>query len=259
MSVFSVNGANNSGIYSMFFNTGSGNNGAAAGIFSGGSTAISDMALIKSGAYKKLLNSYYASQGIDKKGNSVSSSTNKTSTATDSTGKLQAASSDASSLVESLKELGNRSLYQGKTGEDGKTVYDTDKITSAVKDFVSSYNSYIDSTGNLDSTSLLSKTLDVVSTSKRNAGLLKDIGISIGSDNKLNLDEEKLKKADVSTINSLFAGSGSYGSNVSAKASATSRIASSTAYTNKHASTYTFNGGYSMTNTVNNALFNQYL
>lgn len=257
MSVFSVSGSNND-FYSMFFNTsGSNNNNNAASIFGGGNTAIGDMSLIKSGAYKKLLKSYYATvkDSDSKSGDSSSTTTTaKASAAKDSAGSLKTVETDASSLVSALKELGNRSLYKNKTddsgnkilGEKGEAVYDTEKINSAVKKYVESYNSFIESSGKLNSTSILGKTLDVISNTKKNAGLLSDIGITIGDDNKLKLDETKLGKAKVTTINSLFAGSGSYGSTVYSRASASGRLANSTAYTNTHGSSYTYSGSYSM-------------
>ena len=136
-------------------------------------------------------------------------------------------------------------------GEKGEAVYDTEAIGKAVKEFVESYNSFIDSTGNLNSTKMLSKTLDVIKTTSKNAGLLADIGIRIGSDNKLKLDEDKLKEAKVSTINSLFTGSGSYGSNISAKANESFRIASSSSYAGTRASSYTYSGAYSTLGTTN--------
>lgn len=263
MSVFSVSGSNND-FYSMFFNTsGSNNNNNAASIFGGGNTAIGDMSLIKSGAYKKLLKSYYAtvkdsdSNSNNKSSSSTSSSkmtTAQASAAKDSAGSLKTVETDASALVSSLKELGNRSLYKNKTddsgnkilGEKGEAVYDTEKISSAVKKYVESYNSFIESSGKLNSTSILSKTLDVISNTRKNAGLLSDIGITIGDDNKLKLDETKLGKAKTTTINSLFAGSGSYGSTVYSRASASGRLANSTAYANTHGSSYTYSGSYSM-------------
>lgn len=264
MSIFSVSSGSNNNFYNMFFNTGSGNNNAAAGIFSGGSTAIGDLSLIKSGAYKKLLNAYYDVQKPEK-GRTSSSSSSSSSVSKyingveDSSGKLQSAKNDASSLSDSLKKLGNRSLYMNKRdekgnlvkGEKGEAVYDTEAIGKAVKEFVESYNSFIDSTGNLNSTKMLSKTLDVIKTTSKNAGLLADIGIRIGSDNKLKLDEEKLKKANVSTINSLFTGSGSYGSNISSKANESFRIASSSSYSGTRASSYTYSGAYSTLGTTN--------
>ena len=263
MSIFSVSSGSGNNFYNMFFNTsGSGNNNAAAGIFSGGSTAIGDLSLIKSGAYKKLLNAYYDVQKPEKGRTSSSSSTTDSkfiNGVEDSTGKLQSAKNDASSLSDALKKLSNRSLYMNKRdekgnlvkGEKGEAVYDTEAIGKAVKEFVESYNSFIDSTGNLNSTKMLSKTLDVIKTTSKNAGLLADIGIRIGSDNKLKLDEDKLKEAKVSTINSLFTGSGSYGSNISAKANESFRIASSSSYAGTRASSYTYSGAYSTLGTTN--------
>ncbi len=263
MSIFSVSSGSGNNFYNMFFNTsGSGNNNAAAGIFSGGSTAIGDLSLIKSGAYKKLLNAYYDVQKPEKGRTSSSSSITASkfiNGVEDSTGKLQSAKNDASSLSDALKKLSNRSLYMNKRdekgnlvkGEKGEAVYDTEAIGKAVKEFVESYNSFIDSTGNLNSTKMLSKTLDVIKTTSKNAGLLADIGIRIGSDNKLKLDEDKLKEAKVSTINSLFTGSGSYGSNISAKANESFRIASSSSYAGTRASSYTYSGAYSTLGTTN--------
>ena len=263
MSIFSVSSGSGNNFYNMFSNTsGSGNNNAAAGIFSGGSTAIGDLSLIKSGAYKKLLNAYYDVQKPEKGRTSSSSSTTASkfiNGVEDSTGKLQSAKNDASSLSDALKKLSNRSLYMNKRdekgnlvkGEKGEAVYDTEAIGKAVKEFVESYNSFIDSTGNLNSTKMLSKTLDVIKTTSKNAGLLADIGIRIGSDNKLKLDEDKLKEAKVSTINSLFTGSGSYGSNISAKANESFRIASSSSYAGTRASSYTYSGAYSTLGTTN--------
>lgn len=256
MSVFSVSGSNND-FYSMFFNTSGSNNNNTASIFGGGNTAIGDMSLIKSGAYKKLLKSYYATvkeSDSDSKTSSSKMTTSQASAAKDSAGSLKTVETDASALVNSLKELGNRSLYKNKTddsgnkilGEKGEAVYDTEKIGSAVKKYVESYNSFIESSGKLNSTSILSKTLDIISNTRKNAGLLSDIGITIGDDNKLKLDETKLGKAKTTTINSLFAGSGSYGSTVYSRASASGRLANSTAYANTHGSSYTYNGSYSM-------------
>lgn len=273
MSVFSVSGSNND-FYSMFFNTsGSNKNNNAASIFGGGNTAIGDMSLIKSGAYKKLLKSYYATvKDSDSKSSSTSTSSSKMTTAQasaakDSAGSLKTVETDASALVSSLKELGNRSLYKNKTddsgnkilGEKGEAVYDTEKIGSAVKKYVESYNSFIESSGKLNSTSILSKTLDVISNTRKNAGLLSDIGITIGDDNKLKLDETKLGKAKTTTINSLFAGSGSYGSTVYSRASASGRLANSTAYANTHGSSYTYSGSYSMLGSTGSSSINGYM
>lgn len=260
MAVNSIYGSNNNDFFNAFFNTsGQNNNSGGIGIFAGASSAIGDMSLIKSGSYKKLLNAYYSTQKGSTKKSSDSTKTDEETSATDSTGSLQMAKSDASALLDALDGLNTKSLYKNTLDEKGKAVYDTDKISSAVKKYVEAYNSFIDSTGDLNSTKMLSKTLDVIKTTKKNAGLLSDLGITIGKDNKLTLDEEKFKKANMTTVNTLFAGSGSYGSSVSAKASASYRIANSTSYTNNHASSYTYNGAYSYLGTTNTTKLNQYL
>lgn len=259
MAVNSIYNSNNN-FFNTFFNTsGQNNSGGGMGIFSGASSAIGDMSLIKSGSYKKLLKSYYASQADDIKNSLNGTDEDEKTSATDSTGSLQMAKSDASSLLDSLDGLNTKSLYKNTLDEKGKAVYDTDKISSAVKDYVESYNSFIDSTGDLNSTKLLGNTLDVIKNTKKNAGLLSDIGIKIGKDNKLSFDEEKFKNANMTTVNTLFAGSGSYGASVSSKASSSYRIANTTAFTNNHASSYTYNGAYSYLGTNNNSRLNQYL
>lgn len=260
MAVNSIYGGNNNNFFNTFFNTSNqNNNNGGIGIFAGTSSAIGDMSLIKSGSYKKLLNAYYASQEDEIKSSINGTKTDKETTASDSTGSLQMAKSDASSLLDALDGLNKKSLYKSTLDEKGKAVYDTDKIQSAVKDYVEAYNSFVDSTGDLNSTKLLGNTLDVIKNTKRNAGLLSDLGIKIEKDNKLTLDEEKFKKANMTTVNALFAGSGSYGSSVSSKASSSYRIANSTAYTNNHASSYTYNGAYSYLGTTNTTKLNQYL
>ena len=43
-------------------------------------------------------------------------------------------------------------------------------------------------------------------TTKSTERLLERAGIFVGADNKLELDEDALKKADISTLKSIFAG-----------------------------------------------------
>ena len=59
----------------------------------------------------------------------------------------------------------------------------------------------------------------MVNYTRANADLLKKIGISVGSDNKLTVDEDKLKASDMAVVKSVFKDSGSFGQTISAKAS----------------------------------------
>ncbi len=220
--------------------------GTANTTASGGSNILGDYSLIQSGAYKKLLKAYYAKEEAEE---------TEENEPVDSSVDLLNTKANAENLNNALAALTSKSLYESTgTDENGKDVYDNEKITGAVKQFVESYNAYLDSAGDLDSTSILRKTLSMVKATSGNANLLREIGITIGEGNKLVLDEEKLGKAAVTTINSLFAGHGSYGDRIQMLAGESYKLANSQAYTNNHASSYTYDGTYSILGTSNGTL-----
>lgn len=221
---------------------------------------LSDYASIKNGSYGKLLNAYYAK---DRTGTSASSST---STAADSASVLSKVESDAEALKKSADSLitkGTKSLFKEiditTTDESGvsKTSkgYDKDAIYKAVASFVSDYNSLIDSTGKSNTTSITSRTASMENMTNSNKNILSKMGITIGSDNKLSIDEKTFKSADMTSVKSLFNGTGSYAYQVSAQASMIDYSASQEA--NK-SNTYGSNASYS-NNYSAGSLFDGYL
>ncbi len=246
----SIFGTSNDYFNSFFSNTSNINSGTS--FFGGMSNMLGDYSMIKSGAYKKLLNSYYKTQSENV---TSSDETDEEDTSSKATGTLLNVRSDAESLKSAVDALNDPSLYKptGKD-EDGKDIYDTDKIKEALQSFVDTYNSYVDSAGKVDNKSVLRTALNVVNRTSSNKGLLSDIGISVDKDNKLKLDEEKFSKAYLTTVSSLFEGYGSYGNSISQKASESYKLANSAAYTNKHGASYTYNGAYSILGSSSNAL-----
>ena len=228
---------------------------SSTSIFANNTSLLGDYSMIQSGAYKKLLTAYYKQQDSEDSETSKTDTDKKTAASTTEKAKLLETKTTADSLKTAADALNSSSLYRA-TGkdEDGKTVYNIDKIKDAVKGYVSAYNSYIDASSGVDSTTVLSKALSVVKATASNKGLLSDVGITIGKDNKLVLDEEKLSKASVSTLSRLFKGSSSYGGTVATKASETARLANSAAYTGSNASSYTYSGNYSVMGSTNNML-----
>ncbi len=77
---------------------------------------------------------------------------------------------------------------------------------------------------------------------RKNSNLLSKIGITIGKGNKLELDEEALKKADISSLKTVFTGYNSFTNKIAQKATAISNAA------NRANTTYTNNGTYSKVN-----------
>ena len=75
----------------------------------------------------------------------------------------------------------------------------------------------------------------------KNSNMLAKIGITIGKGNKLELDEDALKQADISSLKTVFTGYNSFVSKISQKATGISNAA------NRASATYTNNGTYSKT------------
>lgn len=251
---------NNHNYFNGLFGNTSNNSGLANSLFGGGSSnMLSDYSMIKSGAYKKLLTAYYKSQ--DDSDDSTESTTNRRPSSINNskvdskdTSKLLAVKSDSEDLKSATNKLADRSLYRA-TGEDedGNDVYDRDKITKNVKEFVSAYNKYLDSSSSVNSQNILKKSLSTVKLTASNKKLLSEVGINIGADNKLTVDEKKLSEAKMSTLSSLFTGSGSYANTVGQKASETYRLANSATYSANNSASYNFGGSYSMMGTSNNS------
>lgn len=195
---------------------------------------LAEVASVRKGSYGKLLKSYYAQEKADAK-----------ASVGDTDAKLTSIKSDADRLGMKADALGNSSLYKTKTitddnGKKSEVLENPDKAAGAVKDFIKAYNATIDSAGDSDTKSVLRNGGWMANTSKQNARLLAEVGITVGSDDKLSFNEDTFKKASASTVKELFSGVDSYASQVSAKADAISR-----ATQNAGAATYNAKGNWS--------------
>ena len=163
--------------------------------------------------------------------------------------------SGADSLKKSADALNNASLWEKKkitkkdeeTGEETEIEdYDWDAITKAVKSFVTNYNAVVAQAGDFDNKNILRNAVWMTGTTNTYEKLFAKVGISIGKGNKLELDENALKKADMGTLKSLFTGNGSFADKISQKANTLSNVAASAAVRAKGIP-YTSSGSYSDT------------
>ena len=194
---------------------------------SSGSTILSDFAAIKNGSYKKLARKYYSTDSVK---------TEKEAKA--ETKKLGLVQSGADSLSSSVSALNKESLFTKRkistkdetTGETSeKEDYDWKAITSAVKSFIDNYNDTIGDAADTNHTGVLRNALNMTSSTKANSRLLSEVGITIGKENKLELDEDKLKNANISTLKTLFTGTNSFADRIAQKADAISKAISNSA------------------------------
>lgn len=178
------------------------------------------------------------------------SSSQSTATSKDKTSKLAVIESDAEKLSDAADALltqGSKSLFKQvtTTDKDGNktTGYDTNAIYKAVSSYVTQYNNLIQSAGGSSVVSIKASAASIAGYTSKNEKLLSSIGININSkDNTLSIDEEKFKAADMSTVKSLFQGSGSYAYQVSYKAT---QIDNQAQYEASKANTYNSVGAYS--------------
>ncbi len=224
---YGISSDTSSSYFSSFFGTSS--NSSTSGT-SNSSSMLTDYYSIKNGSYKKLLKAYYAQEGTSK----TTSSTNSVSA--DEKKQLTLAKTNSENLAKSaatLLEKSSKSVFNkvSKTdSETGKTTseYDVDKIYDAVKSFVDNYNKTLDSTGEVDTDSVLKKTLWMVNETKVYESALGKVGIKIGDDNKLSIDETKFKAADMKEVKNLFNESVSFGAKIYKKASDIYNLANTT-------------------------------
>lgn len=186
-----------------------------------------------------MLKAYYAKQDAE---NSAGTG--------DTSQKLTLMKTSADSLKKSADALNDSSLWEKKkikkkdeeTGEETEVEdYDWEAITKAVKSFIEDYNDVVEEAGESNTKDVLRNASWMTGMTDKNSNLLAKIGITIGKGNKLELDEEALKNADISTIKTVFTGYNSFASKISQKATGISNAA------NRASSTYTSNGTYSKT------------
>lgn len=201
------------GIYGMnsgnsFMNSffGTGGSGSGPSLLS----SLGDLQMIKSGAYKKAMKAYYANQVSQSGTDDKDAETISGSGAADSKVKLSNLKSSAQKLYESANALKNADYSKDAKPED---------LLDKAKSFVNNYNSTLSTTKNMNSYSILQTAVWGTEQMNISEGLLNKVGISIGDNNSLSIDEEKFKSAKMSDLKALFAGSGSLADRISQKAS----------------------------------------
>ena len=233
------------------------NSGTSSSSSNGIYSLLSEYNNIRSGAYYKVVKAYYAKQsGTDTKTN-TKNNTSSTSKKTEAEKTYSGVQSSAKALISSADKLiatGTNSLFQLKDieteDENGEKVtqkgYDTDAIYNAVKGFVDNYNTLLSEASSSSSSTIQNQATSMASNTKAYENLLSKVGITIGAYNKLSIDKDLFKAADMTTVKTLFNGNASFAYSASSKASLISFSANSEANkTSTYTSSGTYNSAYS--------------
>lgn len=231
--------------YSALFNSlSSSSSNSGTGIES----LLSDYNSIKSGTYGKLMKSYYA------KNASSSDKTSGTSSSTTASDDTSARISKLQSTSKALSESA-AALYQNNSDSVFKSE-DKDEIYKAVSSFVKDYNSAITTAAESDNSKIVRSASNLANTTAIYSKQLSNMGITIGTDNKLSIDEAAFKKADTSSVKAVFNGTGSLAYQAGTSASFINMYATQDA--GKASGLYTQGGIYSSplsTGDIYNSIF----
>ena len=159
----------------------------------------------------------------------------------------------SSALSASVSKLESAFKEDEKTGEVDKT-----KAYEAAQQFVSSYNDLYSATRSSGNTAVSNKSEFVANMTNAYSRKLEAVGISVGTDGKLSIDEDKFKAADEDDLKKIFGKDNSYASFMSTQANAFTAYANSAAYLDSN-TTYTKAGTVASSNSsaLSGVLYNQ--
>lgn len=188
---------------------------------------LSDYASIRNGSYGKLLKTYYAKQ--QDSGTETSSKESRSGSVLDRileekknpkvSKEVQEANANLttglSNLRNSVSALQNSKTYTDT--ENGQSA--ADKVTSAVKAYVSDYNDVLKAARGSTLTNKTAYVANMMSNTAANADKLSEIGVTVNSDGTLELNQARLKEADISKVQELFSPDNimSYGSTIASR------------------------------------------
>lgn len=221
---------------SSFFNAGNYASNTINSIFSslgtnqssGVSSMLGDYYAIRNGSYLKMAKKYYAGQSSDSKSvaNNVSEKLKESNTTVKPEGAskrntMTATMQAANTAVNSVGKLMDSNLYQkvDSTDADGNKIssYDRKTILDNLKTFVGDYNALVKSVASSKQSVTVQAGVKMTDQTAVYNRALSRVGISIGEDNTLSLDENAFATADIADVESLFTGSVSFGKNIQMK------------------------------------------
>ena len=200
---------------------GFGNTSSNSSYTSGLYSSLSEYSTIRTGAYKKLLNSYYSktqSTKASQTGTNYQVKGNSTVEKKQLTEVKDAADSLYSSAAKLTDTSSTKSLFKNAQSVTGE-------ISSAVKNFVNDYNSLVEEAADTSNSKVTGKVSFMTSQTNAYKSSLENIGITINNDKTLTVDEKKLNSADVNDVKKLFNGSSSMAYQTFVRASSISSAA----------------------------------
>lgn len=233
----SINMSFKSGYSSLFSGMMGGSSTGSASM----SNLLADYTSIKNGSYGKLMKSYYgsvknsgtASTGTKSSSNNVLEKILEEKKNPKISKDVQEANANLTAGLSSMKNSVS-ALQSDATYTDTKNGQSAaDKVVSAMKAYVADYNNVVNAAKGSTLTGKTAYVANMMSSTSKNADKLSEIGITINSRGTLEINEAKLKTADISKVQELFSTKDimSYGSMIASRLKFAGAAASTNAAT----------------------------
>jgi len=110
----------------------------------------------------------------------------------------EVAATNSRSLMDTLKSVKSDELFATTKDAEGNERYDTEKIMSATEDMIKYYNATLGAARNTGTVGVTGNLSSMVQKTAKSAGELSELGITVGSDGRLSLNEDTFRSADMS-------------------------------------------------------------
>ena len=117
----------------------------------------------------------------------------------------------ANSLLDALNSLSKEDLYKAEEGKE----YDNSNLLKSVSNYVTAYNNTISNLTSCGGSLNNSFKTEFLEAFKENSEAFANIGITMSTDGKLSIDQDKLKAAKAEDIQKLLGASSKYVKNIS--------------------------------------------
>lgn len=198
--------------------------GLSSGNGTGNTNFLADYASLKSGSYGKLMKAYYSagpssstvSSGSKARTSNVLETILEERRNPKVSEDVKEANANLAAGIPTLKNavatLQNDNTYTNT--QNGQNA--TDKVASAMKNFVSQYNEVVSAAKQSTLSNKTAYIANIMKTTKENADGLAEIGITINSNGTLQFNEGKMKATGITKVQEMFSNKDtmSYGSTV---------------------------------------------
>ena len=179
--------------------------------------SLSQLNSVRRGSYGKILKAYYAKDNTASVSKNTAGKTGSKNTRYDyplysANAGLDEIRTQTDKLTKSAGKLTDGSKNGLFADKDN---YDPDAAYKAVNEFITDYNSTLDATGKTSNTTVTKAAKNMTRMTDIMSNSLSRVGVSVGKNGRLSVDEETFKNTDMDKARSVFGSGGSFARSVS--------------------------------------------